>query len=610
MAPIMFLVRACFCLTLATPTVMSLTDEATGCPGWGCTPSGTFSLSSDLPGTTNRPVGIKWTTKVSPGIPVGPSTRLGCVSCQAPSVVCATGSGYVAVDQTKGTVIWRYDNMTSPSLPIMNLYGDVIGTDGRKLIKINADGSLEPVITIHAGLAPMYSVMLANDNLFLMTSYVDPVLIAYGTDGVPEAAYTVKDVVEMVNGTFYTITQPVISGKRAYFLMQFVPDPDTPPQVKQATMGLQRLYAVDLWARMVKRISPVWSFSFGAVRQGNLSDSGREPSPCPEVKHAVTPRSADVRNNGSVLVSNDTVYVSLAHPTVARPTMDQEGTLWAIRDEGNTPKLIFKTTAPVSSLSLYDVSLGRRPTKHRHGQNTGSVKKTHGNSTSTQLKWSHKQRNAGRFPHDQAVLRKDTDNNNPKFPPNGVEVLWAAMSRTITGYNSADGSVEYVIDACSYVLKTADPCRITSKVMVAHSDDDEYERLVFAVATTNITTTTSFVIALDVGEAGSMRLLWRVAGKPSTEIVGQIANVVYMPTKKNNHQKSRTSSSANRVRIASSRRGEENWATDDKLARNRAVNMRSELPVSNSDDVDDVEVVLLGIALSETDQLTVAIGHV
>ena len=32
--------------------------------------------------------------------------------------------------------MWRYDNMTSPSLPILNVNGDVIGTDGRHLVKV------------------------------------------------------------------------------------------------------------------------------------------------------------------------------------------------------------------------------------------------------------------------------------------------------------------------------------------------------------------------------------------------------------------------------------------------------------------------------------------
>ncbi|KAL8577021.1 hypothetical protein ACOMHN_065625 [Nucella lapillus] len=62
-------------------------------------------------------------------------SRLGCLSCQE-GVVCVTHSGFVAVDQLQGNLTWRYDNMTSPSLPIMDIDGDVIGSDGKHIVKI------------------------------------------------------------------------------------------------------------------------------------------------------------------------------------------------------------------------------------------------------------------------------------------------------------------------------------------------------------------------------------------------------------------------------------------------------------------------------------------
>ena len=43
-------------------------------------------------------------------------------------------------------------------------------------------------------------------------------------DGIPEASLTLRAVVERANGTFLPVAQPVIYGKRAYILMQFVPD--------------------------------------------------------------------------------------------------------------------------------------------------------------------------------------------------------------------------------------------------------------------------------------------------------------------------------------------------------------------------------------------------
>ena len=43
-------------------------------------------------------------------------------------------------------------------------------------------------------------------------------------DGIPEASLTLRAVVERASGTFLPVAQPVIYGKRAYILMQFVPD--------------------------------------------------------------------------------------------------------------------------------------------------------------------------------------------------------------------------------------------------------------------------------------------------------------------------------------------------------------------------------------------------
>nr|KAG5706171.1 hypothetical protein BaRGS_025793 [Batillaria attramentaria] len=169
--------------------------------------------------------------------------------------------GYVDVDEKSGKVVWRYDNLTDPSLPILDIYGDVIGTDGRHLIKINDDGTVQkPIIKIYDK-DPMYSIQVANDNLLLMVSQ-EGLLITYATNGIPEASLTIRDELERVNGTFLPVAQPVIYGKRAYILMQFAPDAPLSPDKQGLVLGLQRLYAIDLWARMVKRIDPVWYVNF------------------------------------------------------------------------------------------------------------------------------------------------------------------------------------------------------------------------------------------------------------------------------------------------------------------------------------------------------------
>ena len=73
--------------------------------------------------------------------------------------------------------------------------------------------------------------------------------------------------------------------------------------LQAGALGLQRLYAVDLWARMVDRISPVWYFNFERM-------TCPVPHDHPRVSTAESP---------SVLVHNNTVYVSLGRPEVSCP---------------------------------------------------------------------------------------------------------------------------------------------------------------------------------------------------------------------------------------------------------------------------------------------------
>ncbi|XP_076461587.1 uncharacterized protein LOC143294057 [Babylonia areolata] len=236
-------------------------DRDSGCPSYGCLPSGTFALSSDVPGADGSPVGTRWTVLVSGEKDKGTS-RFGCLSSQE-GVACVTQSGFVAVDQLKGNIAWRYDHLTSPSMPILDVEGGVIGTDGRHLVKIDADGKVEPVINFYGDLNPMFSIQLTNNDLMLLTTYTSGLLITYGTDGIPEASFPLRGEIQRVNGSFVPVAQPVIYGMRAYILAEFVPDtPVSQTEQIPQVLGLQRLYAVDLWRRMTQRISPVWYFNF------------------------------------------------------------------------------------------------------------------------------------------------------------------------------------------------------------------------------------------------------------------------------------------------------------------------------------------------------------
>lgn len=52
-------------------------------------------------------------------------------------------------------------------------------------------------------------------------------------DGVPHAQIPLPGELQQVNGTFHPISTPVISGRRAYILTQFIPEGQKVPILKR-----------------------------------------------------------------------------------------------------------------------------------------------------------------------------------------------------------------------------------------------------------------------------------------------------------------------------------------------------------------------------------------
>ncbi|GFO50288.1 hypothetical protein PoB_007679300 [Plakobranchus ocellatus] len=156
-------------------------DINSGCPMWGCLPQGTFSFSAGVPtGGTNQQV--KWSTEIdrSDGSEDILSGQ-GCVSDQE-VVVCATSRGYVSLDPENGHILWNYTTETAPYLPVMDIFGDVIGMDKDNLYYVGSDGKPEKPINIKV-LQPAFSVMVANNSILFLTSTSTKTgqVVTYGT---------------------------------------------------------------------------------------------------------------------------------------------------------------------------------------------------------------------------------------------------------------------------------------------------------------------------------------------------------------------------------------------------------------------------------------------
>lgn len=65
-------------------------------------------------------------------------------------------SGYISIDVASGNLMWRDAILTFPVLPIMDIYGDVIGSDGHSLLMYMDDGSLKPVIHMSDWVYPIF----------------------------------------------------------------------------------------------------------------------------------------------------------------------------------------------------------------------------------------------------------------------------------------------------------------------------------------------------------------------------------------------------------------------------------------------------------------------
>ena len=63
----------------------------------------------------------------------------------------------MALIPDNGTVAWYGDSLRRPTLPIMDIYGDVIGTDGHSLVMYDSDGKIvKPQISLGENLYPTY----------------------------------------------------------------------------------------------------------------------------------------------------------------------------------------------------------------------------------------------------------------------------------------------------------------------------------------------------------------------------------------------------------------------------------------------------------------------
>ncbi|XP_076461508.1 uncharacterized protein LOC143293999 [Babylonia areolata] len=286
--------------------------------------------------------------------------------------------------------------------------------------------------------------------------------------------------------------------------------------------------------------------------------------------------------------------------------IDSVGTLWAIRDKGTEPEVLFKTPAPLAQLALYDVTVGHQ----------GDRASQRWDKAGSKFYTSRQQPRAASLKKPEAMKKKNaaTTSSAP-----AAATLWAATTGAeITGYDSTNGALTHLIDVRK-LLNVTNPstttCRVTSKVMVARSQDGTQERLVFAMSEDGngsfparqggggggrvvSNTSTPFVVAVSVDRSSrEAKVLWKVVGKRGSEIVGQIVNMLVVPpgpgrrSKRQKGERESLKEEGDWGRGGGDGDGDGDDGDDD-------------------DDDDDAEVLLVATAVvSGGSQYSFAVGH-
>ncbi|XP_061189656.1 uncharacterized protein LOC133197570 [Saccostrea echinata] len=411
------------------------------CPMYGCRPSGTFSYVLDI--TSN--VSLAWPKSFVQGPYLN---SLGCAANDVNIVCQANGlrdEGYVTLIPDNGTVAWYGDILRRPTLPIMDIYGDVIGTDGHNLVMFDSDGKIEkPLINLGESLFPTYSLTLSEENGIIAIVSRQGLLITKESNGIPHASMDFRAEEERTNGTFIPVAPPVVSGHRIYILTEFRPDYSIhQPDI----LGMQRLFAIDMKNVMMGRLETAWVFNFERLDrlgplvgeyQQNKQDARNENQE--EVGFGVAPQ---------ILKNTDTdmIYVNLPPPEGVTNAVHL---LWGFKDvsNGTDPDLIFKIPQPLSKIAMFE-------------SNSGPVVDKRKNKISGKT-------------YKPLTQRRKINNAS----------LWGVSvnGKLILQLNSNDGTVKNQINLDSALNMTSSV--VTSKIMVARSSDSSEDILIFGVQIT------------------------------------------------------------------------------------------------------------------------------
>ena len=474
-----------------------------GCPMHGCRPSGTFSTYLDVP---QKNASIAWETKFA----YDPVPRaLGCAANDV-NIICQSNGpfdedkGYVCLDGGNGTISWHDKVLRFPTLPLMDNYGDVTGTDGISLVHYDQNGKLYPVISMK-GTRPLYSLSIVSTHFMLIISE-NGGLFVRELNAIPDAAIFLNDTINGINGAFIAVSQPVVNDSRFYIMTEFVPADSS------KTVHAQRVYAIDIHNRMADIMTVAWYYQFDNQPDKQLGDGSDRNMGMREYaedailhfkKHAKSghetqglPVLSQTQNlmwdstNGLLYVIRPPYYNS------KYPTGASVSSFWALEDRGNSSALAYK----MSSLSVNHMTMFEKNT----------------------------------YPPGEEILNTDKQESKDTANP-----MWISLSNGKLISLSRNGSV---LRAINLSIIFAANVEITSKLTTVRANETSANILIMGVKFSNKSdrfisvmekygvykpaeNITSAVIAVDGALVSSRRdaILWVVPIPGNLTIKGQIS---------------------------------------------------------------------------------------
>jgi len=336
------------CLVIYVVSVLGAADGLfiDGCPIWGCRPSGSFSMYLDVP---RKNVSVSWVSDVImdpiPGV-------MGCVA-DSVNIVCQSNGpfkedkGYVTLNLENGTLYWRDKLLHFPTLPLLDNYGDVTGSDGHRLVHYDADGKTYPIIKCY-GLDPMFSMQLVGTTFLLLVGEQGGLVVRL-TNAIPVAVIFLNATIQNTNGTFLPISQPVVNGQRFYVLTEFVPEDE---MYDASLLNLQRLYAIDVHDRSADIMTIAWFYNFEMEHRPL-----QRPGQVVYRKDHLAYLRDNINTIQNVLwdYSTGSVYVTLPPPYM----MNRARSFWIFLDATDDVKLSFRSdTLQVAHMATFETNTG------------------------------------------------------------------------------------------------------------------------------------------------------------------------------------------------------------------------------------------------------------